>query len=50
MVFPSWTKSAGAREGIDSVRTEIAYGKCRIKRTKGKWQAAVAAEGAVFVN
>lgn len=47
--FPRWIKSAGARESIGSGHTEFAYGKCRVKRTKGKGQAAVAAK-AIFVN
>jgi hypothetical protein len=30
------TKIAGARENVDSVGMEFAYGKCRVKRPKGE--------------
>jgi hypothetical protein len=37
-------KIAGARENIDAGGMELAYGKGRVKRRKGKWQAAVRVE------
>jgi hypothetical protein len=44
------TKIAGARENIDSVGMEFAYGKCRVKRPKGEWQGAERAEKGDFLN
>lgn len=43
-------KIAGARENIDAAGMEFAYGKGRVKRRKGKWQAAARAEKGGFLN
>jgi hypothetical protein len=44
------TKIAGARENVDSVGMEFAYGKCKVKRPEWKRQAAVRAEKGDFLN